>query len=750
MKERVMKRVLLAMAIAGICFSAGNAQYPQVTIKQIQQVPLDSLLVADTLAGLSANANNARWTLQTSSYNNDTVTITAVCIAPAFVVTYTASGWTMVLNDTGPSAPWSGILVRANIADSTQLVADGFLSVAAGDVITMTGLVSEFPLTRGGSLTQFQPIAGQPIAIIGSAPVPRPLVKNVGDFFTGVYPAGKVWYSTGEPYEGMYVEFRNLTVNNKVNTTRGTFSAVDAFNNEISDYDWSHFFTLGHGISPADTTWQRMYASMGNGLRIDTLRGVISTSSGGESPRGYRICPLFPGDVVLSALPAPPLVSTHRRNPVVASQDSTPRISVKVTRQSNGAAPQTVNLKYSAGSGAFTTVPMLYQASDTTYVGSIPPQATGTFVRYFVQVVDSFAQVINLANSSTNSFSSDTASGFFFYNVIDRPLTIADVQYTPYVNGRSGALGAVTALSGIITADTAHMSLSPLNAIYGTNAWYMQSGTSPWSGIWLTPADSTAQAALAALRNGDSVRVTGTVQEQSDVTRLGNITQVQNLGSGRPEPLPVVRTTAAFIGGNGTATAEPYEGMLVRFNNVRVTNLNPTFSDPTEFAVSDGSGDVVVRRDGRMTYSNIGADTASGKTILGVGTTMTSLTGIIHYSVSQYKVVPRTNADLQGVVLTSVERVAGDAVPTAYGLSQNYPNPFNPSTVIEYSLPSAGFVSLKIFNLLGQEVRSLVNEMQSAGRYTARFDAAGLTTGLYFYRLQTGPFVEVRKMLLVK
>jgi hypothetical protein len=129
---------------------------------------------------------------------------------------------------------------------------------------------------------------------------------------------------------------------------------------------------------------------------------------------------------------------------------------------------------------------------------------------------------------------------------------------------------------------------------------------------------------------------------------------------------------------------------------------------------------------------------------------MTSLTGVIHYSVSQYKVVPRANADLQGVSFTSVEPIAGDAVPTVYGLSQNYPNPFNPSTIIEYSLPSSGFVSLKIFNLLGQEVRLLVNDVQPAGRYSARFDASGLTTGLYFYRLQAGPFVEVRKMLLVK
>ena len=91
-----------------------------------------------------------------------------------------------------------------------------------------------------------------------------------------------------------------------------------------------------------------------------------------------------------------------------------------------------------------------------------------------------------------------------------------------------------------------------------------------------------------------------------------------------------------------------------------------------------------------------------------------------------------------------------DLSVNTYGLSQNYPNPFNPSTVINYSIAEAGMVSLKVFNILGQEVMSLVDANQNAGQYQVKFDASQLSTGLYIYRIQSGSFVSSRKMMLLK
>ncbi len=98
---------------------------------------------------------------------------------------------------------------------------------------------------------------------------------------------------------------------------------------------------------------------------------------------------------------------------------------------------------------------------------------------------------------------------------------------------------------------------------------------------------------------------------------------------------------------------------------------------------------------------------------------------------------------------SSVEKL-GSVVPREYALGQNYPNPFNPSTQIEYSVPKTGHVSLKVFNALGQEVATLFDGEQNPGKYVATFDAKGLTSGVYFYRLQSGTASLTQKLILMK
>ncbi len=91
-----------------------------------------------------------------------------------------------------------------------------------------------------------------------------------------------------------------------------------------------------------------------------------------------------------------------------------------------------------------------------------------------------------------------------------------------------------------------------------------------------------------------------------------------------------------------------------------------------------------------------------------------------------------------------------DQIPTQYSLSQNYPNPFNPSTTIHFSLPSSDFVTLKVFDLLGNEVATLVNEEKYAGVYEVDFSASQLTSGVYFYTINAGSFVDTKKMILLR
>lgn len=106
-----------------------------------------------------------------------------------------------------------------------------------------------------------------------------------------------------------------------------------------------------------------------------------------------------------------------------------------------------------------------------------------------------------------------------------------------------------------------------------------------------------------------------------------------------------------------------------------------------------------------------------------------------------------TRIDLGRVSSTPIER---PTVPTEFVLAQNYPNPFNPSTIIRYELPTTSDVSLKVFDMLGREVATLVKARQASGMYEVNFNATGLPSGVYFYRLQAGSFMQTKKMVLVK
>lgn len=89
-------------------------------------------------------------------------------------------------------------------------------------------------------------------------------------------------------------------------------------------------------------------------------------------------------------------------------------------------------------------------------------------------------------------------------------------------------------------------------------------------------------------------------------------------------------------------------------------------------------------------------------------------------------------------------------VPERYSLAQNYPNPFNPRSLINFQLPSSSFVSLKVYDISGREISSLVNEIKEAGYYTVQFDGTNFSSGVYFYKMQANDFVSVKKMILVK
>jgi len=97
---------------------------------------------------------------------------------------------------------------------------------------------------------------------------------------------------------------------------------------------------------------------------------------------------------------------------------------------------------------------------------------------------------------------------------------------------------------------------------------------------------------------------------------------------------------------------------------------------------------------------------------------------------------------------TEVEQFEGEV--STYSLSNNYPNPFNPSTTIKYQIPELSFVTLKLYDVLGNEITTLVNKEKSVGSYEVDFNASSLPSGIYFYRIQAESYVDTKKMVLMK
>jgi len=122
----------------------------------------------------------------------------------------------------------------------------------------------------------------------------------------------------------------------------------------------------------------------------------------------------------------------------------------------------------------------------------------------------------------------------------------------------------------------------------------------------------------------------------------------------------------------------------------------------------------------------------------------------VGFGTDKYKMLANMQLAQQKYIQLTAVGSELNYTPANYSLSQNYPNPFNPSTKISYQIPRSGHVTLKVYNALGKEVMTLVNMEKSIGRYSVDFNAQGLSSGIYFYSIQSGSFFETKKMMLIK
>lgn len=713
------KLLFILILISGSLIFAQN--YPNISIRDIQFLPNDSL---------SAGRDG-------SLHVGDTVQVTGVVMVSPVVdptfdrrpIMWAGSRWQTYLRDTNFTfTEWAGLNI---IQNDTSAAAQGTLMdlLDTAQVVTITGVVAEF-----GQQTQLNVLTNPltPIQFHGVKPSRgEPLEITIADLNTGTPPVGNLL--TGEKYEGMYVIIRNVITSDR-NTSTGTFAINDGQGNQIFIHDQSGYFTRrNHQLRTFDPPI--------DGTTIQYIRGVVGHFN---NPSRYVLRPMYPDDLLIGQ--SPPSITNIRRNIDLIGPNDAVTITATITDIDQGGDVTEAKVRYRINGGNLSELNMV-EGLNNLWSATIPAVGLDSaLVDFYIWAKDNDGMI------ATNPI--DTLKNKYFYLVLNRPLTIYDVQYSPFGSGFSAYNNYRVTISGVVTADTSDLQ-GDGNLI--SRRVYMQDGVGPWRGIWV--------GGLAAdqLHRGENVTVSGLIRESNSNTMIDSITSVVINSSGNPLP-DFVTVSTSDIGTltNGTIFAEQYEGVLIKYLNVTVTDENADGnpgpggggnSNFGEILVADNSNiDTRVElQEGNHPYHNLwtaGLDTVPGNIRVYQNSTFEEISGILFYSFSNYKLVPRKADDFVGYV-SDVNNNSPVSVDE-YQLEQNYPNPFNPVTTIQYNIPREGFVQIKIYNILGQEVKSLVNMTQAPGNYKIIFDASSLSSGVYLYQINVNDFQMTKKMILMK
>jgi len=296
-------------------------------------------------------------------------------------------------------------------------------------------------------------------------------------------------------------------------------------------------------------------------------------------------------------------------------------------------------------------------------------------------------------------------------------LSILDIQYTEDPSGVSPYINQKVSFTGIMSSD-------PISDY----VFFLQDISEMWSGICVR--DSWQVLDLA---KGDSVYIEGIVSETfGGITQLANTSEFTILKKAAELIVPVEVTTGEIA--TGGPHTEAYECVLVKVTG----SCSTAESGYREWEVDDGSGPL------RVYHPHFDLTPTLGETY--------EITGVLYYRLGVFKIYV---ADPDHVIINPTGTKDNGEAPARYELSQNYPNPFNPTTTISYSLPEQSTVRLKIFDIRGQEVATLQDDVKSPGNYEVQWDginAVGLpvSTGVYFAHLQAGEYSQTIKMLYLK
>ena len=730
---------LLALVAMLVPFAQTAAAQMEVTVREINAVPAENLATLQAL-GIDATNEDIDDNI-TFPLDGQEVQFTAVVLTTPF-----NSG---LATWVGPPANVPGrvhVFVRDTTANSQgyegmgmQLV-DGsaaILDMQPGFVYDIIGTVSEFDNVVQVAPTSFQSAGpyqalGLPDAIV------EPLAISTDDLNRVVGQDGdgndlyQTNWTTFNDYNYQYVRFESAIIEASVANDSGrpnwqfrSSGAAAVVNADDISLRYRNDRNGGtgypnppYGTRPVEdpfvppATGAVVEVQGFAALRAFNFDNDISPTDEGA----FSVAPWVDSD--LQSLASPPIFGAIE-GPDDVPGNAPVTVSVEVTQ---GSAPiQSVVLSYESTDGASGDVTLTDDGSGV-YSGAIPAVGDGAFVTYSITATD----------TNNDSSVSPEASYRVLFNGIQR---IEDIQLT--ANGGPGAspfAGITTtniALQGIVMSD---VETSGFLTIQDNET------LAPWSGIFV---EVTVDIAGLGLQPGDRVTISeATIAENFNVTELQDATLTVT-SSGDPYAYKVVPTGVLA---QDAATAEAHEGMALRFENVTITDVNADGPDTEagfgewQFS-SDGTEANEVRADDEsdaipsdFNFVNFTAGQQIG-----------AIQGLWWFSFGNYKLLPESPEDIQFTVDAEDGAQVG-----GFMLDRAYPNPFTSATKIAFEIGEAGPVSLVVYDVLGREVATLVDGTLAADRYEADFDARGLATGVYVYRLTAGDVVLTGRMTLVK
>ncbi|MBT3647541.1 MAG: T9SS type A sorting domain-containing protein [Flavobacteriales bacterium] len=617
-------RILTFLSI--LILSSAYAQYPVVSIEDIQTVTQTAL----------GNCDDQTF------YLDDTVIVRAKVVMDGNLAVPSGAGATNghknLWLQQGDGGPYKGIdlfnLSGVSVSEDPH-------NLIAGDSVEVIGVIDDY---NGES--EIMPLEGTSITILGQGQSITPTVIDISDLND---PDRNNILTTGEQWEGVYVEIHGATVASVdffSGGSRVSFNIEDQSGNLVNVSDRFLVQKLpGEGGT---------FVAPNVGDQLDTLRGIILHSKNncpGFSGRGYELHPFQESDYVYGA--SAPRIFNIGRSPLVPSSSQTVDVDAEITDNDGNVVSATVYYATGATGGTFTSVSMTNSSGDD-FEASLPAQADGTLVRWYITATDDSGLVTTLPNS-------DPATLTYLYRVRDNGLSIFDVQYTPFSSGTSPYVGQTVSVEGVVTSSINSQDTGDLGYVY-----IQQENQLTYAGLWLQQGST-----LTSLSRGDKVEVEGTVVESFGMTALTDISSISNTGSGTISPL--VLNPDSFSIYNPT-NQEQFEGMLVRYEHptggerlyvveknadaVTGNNYAEYRIGTDEFNPSEGSRIITGRLSGNsslyVSYVNDSIWETSNGTMnvpvyaVNYGNSMESISGILYYSFGAMKLLPRNNNDVVG------------------------------------------------------------------------------------------------------